>query len=740
MFTFINFDDIWAKSSQKDGKKGKSLLMHLKETAVTGHNVIEKLPYKNKNEIKNIILPALLFHDIGKILPTFQRILRNKKVPIVYRHEIFSVIIIEQFLNFDLLQKFCVITHHKELNDLNLKANPLEPTFIEIMNQLPKYLDEIRDNSYLIIQFFKKIKQETAKLVDFEYVEQPRPFDISKLTDYTKFKLEKKIDREKFAFYRALMISCDHLASGENFNPESLPKITEKKITRNNSFQLRAFQKKFLDEKGSFMLLAPTGSGKTEAALAWVCSNKKKNERLFYSLPYIASVNAMTKRMQEAFNNNVTAMHSHNLDFFFYQLEDKNNNYFDNAIHARNLKYLSKELYYQLKICTPHQLLRYSLLGKGWEFALPEFKNALFVFDEFHVYDPLFTGLMIATAKLLKNYFNAKLFFISATIPEFLKNLMFKELDLNFRQLDATQKSDKEILDQKRHRLKIINNNLLEYIDKIIEKTLNNKLLIVCNNVLSTQKIYKILKEEKEIKDVELLHGELTFQDRMKIEERFEKELPNVLVATQAVEVSLDIDFDILFTEIAPIDALIQRFGRINRRALKPPCDVVILTEIMGNTPFYSDDILKKTEHEFLKLNNRILSEQDLNTVCSQVYKNGWDEKGEKDYKRGLENSTIKNFKEKLFPAISKDWINEAIDQGSSIEVLPQNMISKYYNYIENGEYIFAKNLFVRVHIGKTYNKTCIEKDKKGRQFYVFLKDYKERFGFEIGKNSADII
>ena len=41
-----------------------------------------------------------------------------------------------------------------------------------------------------------------------------------------------------------------------------------------------------------------------------------------------------------------------------------------------------------------------------------------------------------------------------------------------------------------------------------------------------------------------------------------------ILVATQIVEVSLDISYDVLFTEVAPIDALVRRLGRDNRRGL----------------------------------------------------------------------------------------------------------------------------------------------------------------------------
>ncbi|MEM1724593.1 MAG: helicase-related protein [Thermoplasmata archaeon] len=65
------------------------------------------------------------------------------------------------------------------------------------------------------------------------------------------------------------------------------------------------------------------------------------------------------------------------------------------------------------------------------------------------------------------------------------------------------------------------------------------------------------------------MHSQFTFKDRKKKEEIFESEevkCPDILVATQVAEVSLDIDYDILFTELAPLDSLIQRMGRILRR------------------------------------------------------------------------------------------------------------------------------------------------------------------------------
>ena len=60
------------------------------------------------------------------------------------------------------------------------------------------------------------------------------------------------------------------------------------------------------------------------------------------------------------------------------------------------------------------------------------------------------------------------------------------------------------------------------------------------------------------------MHGRFTFSDRRKLEKRI-FEYPNIVVATQVIEVSLDIDYDILFTETCYLDSLVQRSGRINR-------------------------------------------------------------------------------------------------------------------------------------------------------------------------------
>ena len=65
-----------------------------------------------------------------------------------------------------------------------------------------------------------------------------------------------------------------------------------------------------------------------------------------------------------------------------------------------------------------------------------------------------------------------------------------------------------------------------------------------------------------------------------KIETEKEKKIqapgPRLVVSTQVVEVALDIDYDILFTECAPPDAIAQRSGRVNRRR---PAPLTVMSE-----------------------------------------------------------------------------------------------------------------------------------------------------------------
>jgi CRISPR/Cas system-associated endonuclease/helicase Cas3 len=189
--------------------------------------------------------------------------------------------------------------------------------------------------------------------------------------DQTKyFSLEQ---REHFSLLRGLTITADHIASSGSNTPAKIPNLYDYNFAPSNaySYQIQAGKK-----VGNLILTSPTGSGKTEAALLWAQINQKENGRLFYTLPTTASLNAMYIRLRNIFNDAdrmlVGLLHSRVANSFYSMLEGSNN-----GIHrqhrAKALSSLAREMYFPIRVCTPHQILRFTLFGKGWEMMLSEF-------------------------------------------------------------------------------------------------------------------------------------------------------------------------------------------------------------------------------------------------------------------------------------------------------------------------------------------------------------------------------
>ncbi len=115
----------------------------------------------------------------------------------------------------------------------------------------------------------------------------------------------------------------------------------------------------------------------------------------------------------------------------------------------------------------------------------------------------------------------------------------------------------------------------------------DDPVLVVANNVAHAQDLFAALAPTAEqthgVDGAHLLHARFTRRDRGVIEgairHRYGTSRPRqggLLVATQTVEVSLDLDFDLMHTSAAPLEALLQRFGHVNRLGTRPPADVIV--------------------------------------------------------------------------------------------------------------------------------------------------------------------
>ncbi len=409
---------------------------------------------------------------------------------------------------------------------------------------------------------------------------------------------------------------------------------------------------------------------------------------------------------------------------------------------ARTLNSLAREMWFPIRVCTPHQILRYTLQGKGWDAMLSEFPNSCFIFDEFHAYDPVITGLTIATGKFVIKH-GASCPFLSATMPQFLEKFLESELpDIGFLRPNPVNVSDRQILDLKRHTLENLIGDILSNMETIVKEIQKvESTLIVCNHVPTAQLVYD--KIRKKLSDnVVLLHSRFCRRDRNDIEQKLGKlPLPKVLVSTQVVEVSLDIDFEQGFFEPAPIDALIQRLGRVNRFGKRPAAKVVILTEQLHSFNIYDPEIVERSIEELLGLPNPI-SEQELVEVVDRVYLHGYSKKNQFAYEKALNHPRINKFEENLIAGTHHKWVDQVIAESDGTEeVLPVSLLGEYQRLDSDKLSIQANDLFVPVSIRNMFSmkdQITTFVNRIGRTEKIINRPYSEKRGLSLQQHDDE--
>ena len=442
---------LWAKSADKGRAEteGEYLLAHSINTAMVAKAVCSKLPFSPDERValEKVLIEACAYHDLGKAATGFQRMLRNKNDLWGHRHETLSTAIAFH-LNpeLDACARFAILTHHQSIpRDINTEGekclpwSELPPDFGFLSDEVwQQMLAELRANfesfSDMLARLAKSLKLEQQPLAREASL---RDLGIEAIWLRRQSNYQERIsnkDKERASLLRGLLITSDHMASardtrrGNHFKPLDVPRISDAtpnilKFELPEGKSLLPFQRRTAEIEGDAILKAPTGSGKTLAALLWAAHNQVENGRFFYVLPYTASINAMADRLRRIFNddaaherNCVGVLHHRNADYLFRSMEDDLPQRRNKS--ARLLSGLAREMYHPIRVCTPHQILRFALCGRGWELGLAEFHCACFVFDEIHAFEPLLAGLTLATVRLLKRM-GARVLFASATIPRF---------------------------------------------------------------------------------------------------------------------------------------------------------------------------------------------------------------------------------------------------------------------------------------------------------------------------------
>ena len=315
---------------------------------------------------------------------------------------------------------------------------------------------------------------------------------------------------------------------------------------------------KNLLEGRSVVLRAPCGSGKTEACYVSLLLGRDYGlpNRLIYSLPTRALVEEITERINKGISKiglpySVSPQHGANSKDPFFK-SDIVVATIDQTIGAY--------------CCTPLSLPAY--LGNIPAGAAV---SAFHCFDEAHIYDR-FLGLqsmlvLIERAKALGMPFLV----MSATLPDsFIRWFQNK---FGEERVKIVEGCDDDVKSRRDRNVTLYwKGKFLEATDIFYCAESFEKIMVVCNTVDRAQTLYKQVFEplQKQGFKIFLLHSRFLDEDRRNIEKNMRMSLEDekektCLVTTQVCEVGLDISCDLLLTELAPPDSLIQRMGRCAR-------------------------------------------------------------------------------------------------------------------------------------------------------------------------------
>lgn len=353
------------------------------------------------------------------------------------------------------------------------------------------------------------------------------------------------------------------------------------------------------------LIEAPTGSGKTETALAiaWRILDAGLADSLIFALPTQATANAMLERIDKFatklfYSPNIVLAHGHarfNKLFEAIKLATQQHQGKEEAT-AQCVQWLaqSKKRVFlgQIGVCTVDQVL-ISVLPVKHRFVRQFGVNrSIVIIDEIHAYSTYMYGLL---EQVLRNQrtVGGSAILLSATLTQQQRQALLNawggaELESRDYPLvswtNGFQALPFRLTNEHLPPLLDVWPDVFPVSDMVPNQFLLDQMIaaakkgaqvaVICNLVDVAQTLYQQLKETSEL-DIQLFHARYTFIDRQVKEvlaiktfghnSKSDRRVGRILIGTQVLQESLDLDFDWMITQLCPGDLLFQRIGRLHR-------------------------------------------------------------------------------------------------------------------------------------------------------------------------------
>lgn len=428
-----------------------------------------------------------------------------------------------------------------------------------------------------------------------------------------KFKLKDYWDEIAFKTAKEAILEAGILPCQTNSELDPLTQLLDLPA----SAELTPLQNlvKMLDIQQSpqlFIIEDETGAGKTEASLILLNRLMAKGlaEGFYLALPSMATADGIYPRVQKTYDKlyKYGEKPSLVLSHSSAKLSDKFTDtilYFDKAVseqkysddaQSRCQAWLAdnrkKSLLSQVGVGTIDQAFLAVLKVKYQSLRLIGLVGKVLVIDEAHAYDS-YMGKELEVLVEVHAALGGSAIVMSATLPlnirEKLTGAFQKGLNSKVSKLveknaypllthiAADYKKEIPCLNNPNKSRKLINYQFVhqeEDVNELIKISLEQGKCVcwIRNSVKDARNSYQQWKHRE---NADLFHARFVLSDRLTVQEKImgyfdksssaEKRRGRLLIATQVVEQSLDLDFDVMITDLAPIDLMLQRAGRLHR-------------------------------------------------------------------------------------------------------------------------------------------------------------------------------
>lgn len=671
----------------------KTLREHLDETVECAERFFEQYGKYFTEKEKALIFTACKYHDVGKANLVFQANISDE-VDTKYKN-------IKQI-------------PHGFLSALTLSLEKLQTKIDDITNDDFKclvtavYYHHTRDDEFNADEirkfsdnYFKDCFNEFSEISDWKTKMVNRGKYLFNIKKNDGVGIDEDLWHE-YMLIKGMLNKFDWTVSSGKIESEEKVDF-EKKILINNidkryGKNMRAVQK-YMREKAdsNVVIIAPTGSGKTEAALYWL-----NGEKGFYTLPLKVSSNAIYKRIREEYNfKDAALLHSESLQKYIEESADEQEK--DAEEKSAKEKFEKTKMFSApLTISTVDQLFLFVYKALGTEIMAATLKYSKVIIDEIQSYEPRIVAALIYGLKTISQM-GGKFAIMTATLPPVLLDFMNKYGLIKNETYCFEDFSAENVM--QRHMIKLYEQEF--NLEEIAEESKTKKVLVICNTVKKAQETYRLLEEYTD--NVYSLHARYIKKHRKMLEKNImqfseNRESIGIWVTTQIVEASLDIDFDILYTEMCTADSLLQRMGRCNRKGRYIPSKPNIkiyktenakrqVKNRINNTGIYYRDLFERSWECMGDYENQLFTEEQKINYINEVYDT--EKIVNTEYYKEIE-AYLEYFQKLSVNELSKMDGKKKFRMIESVSVMPDKIYNENEDFIEK----YQSEIYDR-HLGR---------------------------------------